>query len=222
MYLKQLDNKLDKFHLLKHPFYVAWNNGELTQEILQDYAEQYYQHIKAFPRYISATHSLCEDIEQRKMLLDNLSDEEDFEKDHPMLWKQFALAVGADKNDVETIKQADFTKDMIANFFRLARSSYAEGLGSLYAYERQVPEIADTKIKGLVEHYNVSSDAGLEYFVVHKDADIEHREQSAILMNQLSKEDRKLAEEAGMSTVKMLWGFLSGLCEKHDIKMEGN
>ncbi|HJO21795.1 MAG TPA: CADD family putative folate metabolism protein [Candidatus Marinimicrobia bacterium] len=222
MYLKVLDNKLDEFHLLKHPFYVAWNEGELTQEILQDYAEQYYQHIKAFPRYISATHSLCEDIEQRKILLDNLSDEEDFEKDHPMLWKQFALAVGADKNDVETIKQADFTKDMIANFFRLARSSYAEGLGSLYAYERQVPEIADTKIKGLIEHYNVSSDVGLEYFVVHKDADVEHREQSAILMNQLSEEDRKLAEEAGMSTVKMLWSFLSGLCEKYDIKMEGN
>jgi len=222
MYLKVLDNKLDEFHLLKHPFYVAWNEGELTQEILQDYAEQYYQHIKAFPRYISATHSLCEDIEQRKILLDNLSDEEDFEKDHPMLWKQFALAVGADKNDVETIKQADFTKDMIANFFRLARSSYAEGLGSLYAYERQVPEIADTKIKGLIEHYNVSSDVGLEYFIVHKDADVEHREQSAILMNQLSEEDRKLAEEAGMSTVKMLWSFLSGLCEKYDIKMEGN
>ena len=222
MYLKVLDNKLDEFHFLKHPFYVAWNEGELTQEILQDYAEQYYQHIKAFPRYISATHSLCEDIEQRKILLDNLSDEEDFEKDHPMLWKQFALAVGADKNDVETIKQADFTKDMIANFFRLARSSYAEGLGSLYAYERQVPEIADTKIKGLIEHYNVSSDVGLEYFVVHKDADVEHREQSAILMNQLSEEDRKLAEEAGMSTVKMLWSFLSGLCEKYDIKMEGN
>ena len=109
MYLKQLDNKLDKFHLLKHPFYVAWNNGELSQEILQDYAEQYYQHIKAFPRYISATHSLCEDIEQRKILLDNLSDEEDFEKDHPMLWKQFALAVGADESQLETIKQAGYT-----------------------------------------------------------------------------------------------------------------
>ena len=92
----------------------------------------------------------------------------------------------------------------------------------MYAYERQVPEIADTKIKGLVEHYDVSSNEGLEYFVVHKDADVEHREQSAILMNQLSDEDRKLAEEAGMSTVHMLWGFLSGLCEKYDIPNERN
>tara|TARA_Y100001968_G_scaffold173277_1_gene158661 strand:- start:102 stop:764 length:663 start_codon:yes stop_codon:yes gene_type:complete len=217
-YLNTLNEKLDKFHLLDHPFYVAWNKGELNQTILRDYAEQYYQHIKAFPRYISATHSICEDIDNRKILLDNLSDEEDFDKDHPMLWKQFALAVGADKNTVETVNQESFTKDMIDNFFKLARSSYAEGLGSLYAYERQVPEIADTKIRGLIDHYNVSSDEGLEYFVVHKDADVEHREQSAELMNKLSPEERKLAEEAGLSTVKMLWGFLSGLCEKHNIQ----
>mgnify|MGYP001164931451 FL=1 len=217
-YLNTLNEKLDKFHLLDHPFYVAWNKGELNQTILRDYAEQYYQHIKAFPRYISATHSICEDIDNRKILLDNLSDEEDFDKDHPMLWKQFALAVGADENTVETVNQESFTKDMIDNFFKLARSSYAEGLGSLYAYERQVPEIADTKIRGLIDHYNVSSDEGLEYFVVHKDADVEHREQSAELMNKLSPEERKLAEEAGLSTVKMLWGFLSGLCEKHNIE----
>ena len=217
-YLNTLNEKLDKFHLLDHPFYVAWNKGELNQTILRDYAEQYYQHIKAFPRYISATHSICEDIDNRKILLDNLSDEEDFDKDHPMLWKQFALAVGADENTVETVNQESFTKDMIDNFFKLARSSYAEGLGSLYAYERQVPEIADTKIRGLIDHYNVSSDEGLEYFVVHKDADVEHREQSAELMNKLSPEERKLAEEAGLSTVKMLWGFLSGLCEKHNIQ----
>ena len=217
-YLNTLNEKLDKFHLLDHPFYVAWNKGELNQTILRDYAEQYYQHIKAFPRYISATHSICENIDNRKILLDNLSDEEDFDKDHPMLWKQFALAVGADENTVETVNQESFTKDMIDNFFKLARSSYAEGLGSLYAYERQVPEIADTKIRGLIDHYNVSSDEGLEYFVVHKDADVEHREQSAELMNKLSPEERKLAEEAGLSTVKMLWGFLSGLCEKHNIE----
>ena len=37
MYLKNLNEKLDQFHLLNHPFYIAWNNGELNQEILQDY-----------------------------------------------------------------------------------------------------------------------------------------------------------------------------------------
>lgn len=218
MNLSGLNNRLDKLHLLNHPFYVAWEQGELTQEILQDYAEQYYQHIKAFPRYISATHSMCEDIEKRKILLDNLSDEEDLNKDHPMLWKQFALAAGADESSLDLVKQEYFTSDLIENFFRLSRSSYAEGLGALYAYERQVPEIAETKIKGLINHYNISTDQGLEYFVVHKDADVLHREQSEKLMLQLNKEEQVLAEEAALSTGHMLWSFLSGLCDKHDIK----
>ena len=218
MNLSGLNNRLDKLHLLNHPFYVAWEQGELTQEILQDYAEQYYQHIKAFPRYISATHSMCEDIEKRKILLDNLSDEEDLNKDHPMLWKQFALAAGADESSLDLVKQEYFTSDLIENFFRLSRSSYAEGLGALYAYERQVPEIAETKIKGLINHYNISTDQGLEYFVVHKDADVLHREQSEKLMLQLNKEEQVLAEEAALSTGHMLWNFLSGLCDKHDIK----
>ncbi len=218
MNLSGLNNRLDKLHLLNHPFYVAWEQGELTQEILQDYAEQYYQHIKAFPRYISATHSMCEDIEKRKILLDNLSDEEDLNKDHPMLWKQFALAAGADESSLDLVKQEYFTSDLIENFFRLSRSSYAEGLGALYAYERQVPEIAETKIKGLIDHYNISTDQGLEYFVVHKDADVLHREQSEKLMLQLNKEEQVLAEEAALSTGHMLWSFLSGLCDKHDIK----
>ena len=72
MFSKKLNAKLDQYHLLNHPFYKSWNEGKLTREIIKDYAEQYYQHVKAFPRYISATHSLCEDIEKRKILLENL------------------------------------------------------------------------------------------------------------------------------------------------------
>ena len=94
MFSKELNKKLDKYHLLKHPFYKSWNEGKLTKEIIKDYAEQYYQHVKAFPRYISAAHSLCEDIEKRKILLENLQDEENKEKDHPKLWRNFAAAMG--------------------------------------------------------------------------------------------------------------------------------
>ena len=106
MFSKELNTKLDRYHLLTHPFYqVFWNEGKLTREIIKDYAEQYYQHVKAFPRYISATHSLCEDIEKRKILLENLNDEENSDADHPKLWKNFALAMDADAEEIEKIKQ---------------------------------------------------------------------------------------------------------------------
>ena len=127
MFSKELNIKLDRYHLLKHPFYqIFWNEGKLTREIIKDYAEQYYQHVKAFPRYISATHSICDDIEKRKILLENLQDEENIDGDHPKLWKNFAAAMGADKNKIDDVKPDWFTKDMIDNFFAHARSSYAE------------------------------------------------------------------------------------------------
>ena len=220
MFSKKLADKLDEYHLLKHPFYQAWNEGKLNREIIKDYAEQYYQHVKAFPRYISATHSLCEDISKRKVLLENLQEEEDRENDHPKLWKQFATALGADGKEIENKNQDAFTKDMIDNFFKQARSSYAEGLGSFYTYERQVPEIADVKITGLKQHYGVDTKEGLQFFEVHKDADVIHRAECEKLLDELSPEEQVKAEKAALTTAKFMWNFLSGVALKHKLPLE--
>ena len=219
MFSKKLNKKLDKYHLLNHPFYKSWNDGKLTSEIIKDYAEQYYQHVKAFPRYISATHSICEDIEKRKILLENLQDEENPNGDHPKLWKNFAISVGANKNKIEKAKQESFTKRMIDNFFKQGRKSYAEGLASLYTYERQIPEIADTKIRGLKKYYGVRSKKGLEFFEAHKAADVLHRKACEKLLDGLSKKEQKKAEKAALSTAKFLWNFLSGMVDKHSLRL---
>jgi pyrroloquinoline-quinone synthase len=217
MFSEQLNKKLDEYHLLNHPFYKSWNEGKLTREIIKDYAEQYYQHVKAFPRYISATHSLCADIEKRKILLENLQDEENRDKDHPKLWRNFAFAMGSNKKEIESVKEEKFTSELIENFFKNGRASYAEGLASLYTYERQIPEIAETKIRGLKNHYGVTSKEGLEFFEVHKAADVYHREACEKLLDDLSPEEQKKAEVSALSTAKYLWNFLSGIAEKHNI-----
>ena len=218
MFSQELNKKLDQYHLLNHPFYKSWNEGKLTREIIKDYAEQYYQHVKAFPRYISATHSICEDIVKRKILLENLQDEENPNADHPKLWKNFALAMGADKDKIEDVKREWFTNDMIENFFHQARKSYAEGLASLYTYERQIPEIAETKIRGLKNFYGVTSKEGLEFFEAHKAADVIHRKECEKLLDALTEEEKSKAEKASMLTARYLWNFLSGMSTKHKIQ----
>ena len=55
--------------------------------------------------------------------------------------------MGAKKEDIDLVKKEKFTKELIENFFKNGRASYAEGLASLYTYERQIPEIAETKIR---------------------------------------------------------------------------
>ena len=111
-----------------------------------------------------------------------------------------------------------FTKDMIENFFDQARKSYAEGLASLYTYERQIPEIAETKIQGLKKFYGVSSKEGLEFFEAHKSADVIHRAECEKLLDGLSQEEQKKAETASLLTARYLWNFLSGMTSKHNLK----
>lgn len=206
-----LKERIAPLNLLNHPFYQAWNMGSLTRETLQDYAGQYYHHVSAFPRYISAAHSLCEDIEKRKLLLENLVDEENRGTDHPELWMQFAEGVGADRVEVKKSELAKQTRQLIDTFFQFCRSSYPEGLASLYAYEHQIPEIATVKIDGLKKFYGVNDDRGLKFFTVHQEADVYHREACEKLLDQLTPAEQEKALYAAEQTAKALWNFLSGV-----------
>ena len=113
-----------------------------------------------------------------------------------------------------------WVNNMINNFFKQARSSFAEGLGSFYTYERQVPEIAVTKIKGLKKFYGIDSKEGLMFFEVHKEADILHRSECEKLLDTLNDEEKKLAEKAALTTAKFMWNFLSGLAIKHKLPLQ--
>ena len=109
---------------------------------------------------------------------------------------------------------------MIDNFFKQGRSTYAEGLASLYTYERQIPEIADVKIEGLKKFYGVDSESGLAFFETHKKADVYHRQECEVLLDNLSKEDQAKAETAALKTAKHLWNFLSGIAQKHNLSFQ--
>jgi pyrroloquinoline-quinone synthase len=87
----------------------------------------------------------------------------------------------------------------------------------LYTYERQIPEIADTKIQGLKKYYGVNSKEGLEFFETHKKADINLRQECEKLLDGLSKNEQGKAEVAALSTAKYLWNFLSGIAAKHNL-----
>ena len=89
---------------------------------------------------------------------------------------KFCTCNGADLKKIEDVKREWFTEDMIENFFHQARKSYAEGLASLYTYERQIPEIAETKIRGQ-KNFMGFFKKGLEFFEAHKAADVIHRKE---------------------------------------------
>lgn len=169
----RIDEKIAGKRLLDHPFYSAWSKGELTQEALQTYAEQYYHWVAAFPTWLSATHANAPDLDMRQEILANLVDEEQGPDNHPELWLRFCDALGLDR---EAVRNADLfpeTRDAIAAMRRLSRDEPAvASLAGLYAYESQQPEVMKTKLAGLRDMYGLTT--GCEYFEVHETLDVEH------------------------------------------------
>jgi pyrroloquinoline-quinone synthase len=206
---QKLSAVIEERHLLKHPFYEAWNKGELKKETLRRYAGQYWSQVSTFPRFVSQVHANCPELEARKVLLRNLTDEEIHGTDHPTLWMHFAQGLGATEQEVLTQTPLPKTQAMVDTFFELARSDWRDGLCALYAYESQTPAVSKSKLDGLVKHYGITENKPLAFFKVHLEYDVEHSQQAAMLIDQHCSEAS--AVKATERAADALWGFLDGI-----------
>jgi pyrroloquinoline-quinone synthase len=210
----QIDSKVAERAMLKHPFYQAWTEGRLPLDSLRDYARQYFHHVEAFPRAVSAVHSGCPDRDGRRMLAENLAEEEGIEagkQDHATLGLMFACGLGESEDAVRAQRLNAETEALIATFRKLSGQSYAAGLGALYAYESQFPAVASAKIEGLVDRYGISDEEALRFFRVHQDADVEHSAVCRALLDRLPEDQKAEAVAAGEELAGALWNVLSGV-----------
>ena len=211
-----IDAKVAERAMLKHPFYQAWTEGRLPLDTLRAYARQYFHHVEAFPRAVSAVHSACPDRDGRRMLAENLAEEEGLEAgkhDHASLWMMFACGLGESEAAVigQRANLNRETQALIDTFGKLSRQSYAAGLGALYAYESQFPGVASAKIEGLIDRYGISDEATLRFFRIHESADVEHSAVCRDLLDRLPEADKAEAVAAGEELAGALWNFLSGV-----------
>ena len=214
LFKTMVEDKIAENHLLNHSFYKAWNAGELKIETIQEYASQYFNHVSAFPRYISGIHTNCEDISIRQELLDNLIEEEKGEENHPELWLRFGEGMGKSRDAIANSQAIKETNELVDTFMKLSRDEKTHiGMAALYCYESMVPEIAENKIDGLKKYYNINDENTLKFFTVHIHADKWHREVISELLSNLCDSD-KTREEALDAINKALYAlnnFLSGI-----------
>ena len=209
LFKTMVEEKIAENHLLNHSFYKAWNAGELKIETIQEYASQYFNHVSAFPRYISGIHTNCEDISIRQELLGNL-----IEENHPELWLRFGEGMGKSRDAIANSQAIKETNELVDTFMKLSRDEKTHiGMAALYCYESMVPEIAENKIDGLKKYYNINDENTLKFFTVHIHADKWHREVISELLSNLCDSDEK-REEALNAMNKALYAlnnFLSGM-----------
>lgn len=215
-WVKRIDDVVADKHLLKHPFYTAWTNGELTLEALRGYSEQYYKHVAAFPRYLSAIHTQTPDLATRQYLLENLIDEERGAESHPELWLRFAEALGASRAQVQGAQALPETAACDTTYRSVVtdRGPLA-GLAALYAYESMVPAVAQSKIDGLAQHYGISDEEAIKFFSVHLEVDEWHAEVARKLLADATPEEQDAAVEAAAEALDALNVLLDGVVRAH-------
>jgi pyrroloquinoline-quinone synthase len=219
-FLQQLDARIRKYDLLCHPFYKAWAAGELTRDDLREYAQDYYHHVEAFPSYLAAFALRLEEGELRRAVLANMCDENGVDGrpgwdsvPHSDLWLDFAEGMGSSRN-LEWHSPVPEVRQLIQHFQHVANEGSAEeALAAFYAYESQVPHVAQEKESGLRERYG-ADDKACGYFTLHATADVFHSRVWRIQLEKRVAANPATAEkalDAAENAARMLWRALDGI-----------
>ena len=209
--LARIDAAIAEKSLLKHPFYQDWQAGKLSREALQLYATQYYKHVEAFPKHLRVLAARTEGPLQQ-LIRENLAEEENPAAPHPKLWRDFAAAVGVGEDDITCCPSLPGTKTVVRTFREICGDRpVAEAVAALYAYESQVPEVAETKIAGLKKFYGVTQPEGLAYFEVHEETDKLHRAAWRQWLEEHASGDEEEILNTASEALDALWGALDAV-----------
>ncbi len=164
-----LDALRARHDVLRHPFYLRWSAGELTQPELAHYAGQYRHAVVALADAASGT-AAGVDARSEPQLRAALDTHAREEADHVGLWDEFCSAVGGSSSATA----APETYACAVAWGGEGGRSMLGSLTAMYAIESSQPAIAATKRAGLLAHYSVPEGPATAYFELHERLDVEH------------------------------------------------
>lgn len=191
--IKRIDEMIEERSLLKHPFYEMWSDGKLTKESLAGYSKEYFQLVKAVPSFMTPIIEKAPDS-----VVGELIDNQQEEADHILPWTKFAGELGISEEDLTKYEGLDKTKKAVSELSELM-TGYEGGSCAMYAFEKEIPKISQTKLDGLAKFYGMTSDEATEYFKLHTEADIRHATAWRNILETTSTNTDELLEIANKS-----------------------
>lgn len=168
--IDQINFEIEKHSLLKHDFYKLWQEGKLTLDHLAGYSKEYFQMVKTIPSLVKNV--LENDVEKKyhASIKNTLEDE----ITHIEPWINFSSALNVDRNELLNYNADGLTRQSIDKMLEISKSSFEESVAALYAFEKELPKISETKLEGLEKFYGITNNESNEYFNIHKEIDIYH------------------------------------------------
>jgi pyrroloquinoline-quinone synthase len=186
----RIDEARERWNVLRHPFYTRWERGELTRDELAFYAGEYRHAVVA----LAETASAAGDAEHARE-----------EAEHVALWDAFSEALDAPLDREPTPETSVCAQAW-------SRPDRLEALAVLYAVESSQPAIAETKLRGLVEHYGFRPDTDVtEYFVLHAERDKEHARAARMALRDAEPTETLRLARAAEEALRANWLLLDGV-----------
>ena len=190
--MDQINTEIEKSSLLKHKFYQMWQEGKLTLDHLAGYSKEYYQLVKNVPNIVENTLVNNKNEKYDTLIRSNLSDE----KDHIEPWISFASTLNVSPEELNEYSGEILTRKAVDNLLAISKSTFEEGVASLYALEKELPKISETKSKGLKQFYNKVDEDSHRYFNIHREVDIYHATVWENILNECSEDKHQKIIEA--------------------------
>ncbi len=184
---------IEERSLLKHPFYQMWSDGKLAQGSLAGYSREYFQLVKVVPSFMAPI------IEQAPdSVVSELIANQQEESDHVKPWINFAGELGVSEDELIPYTGLTKTRKAVSDLNELM-NTYEGGACAMYAFEKEIPKISQTKLDGLAEFYGMTSNEATEYFKLHTEADIRHAALWRNILEKSSTDSNNLIEIAEKS-----------------------
>ncbi len=191
--IKRIDEMIEERSLLKHPFYQMWSDGKLTKESLAGYSKEYFQLVKAVPFFMTPIIEKAPDS-----VISELIANQQEESDHVKPWINFAGELGISDNELIHYTGLTKTRKAVSDLNELM-NTFEGGACAMYAFEKEIPKISQTKLDGLAEFYGMTNDEATEYFKLHTEADIRHAASWRNILEKSSTDSNNLLEIAEKS-----------------------
>jgi len=201
-----------------HPLWWKISEGRLDREQLQGFAKQFFLQVVEFPRAVSALHSRCPDLEERRKLAESVYEEEtgrlSRSKPHPELFLDFCASLDLARDEVLAAAPLPGTAALI-HWFELSTKErpFLEGVAAInLAAEGQVVGAFGPFADALQRHYGLTKTA-VAFWDIHELADAEHSDVGDHIVVRHATTDVVQAgiRDAVQTSLRMWWLFFDDM-----------
>lgn len=199
--IADLQNALQQRHPRPHPVRQLLLSGRLSKEQLQWWAKNQFHEFGNIHRFFGVRYQKCPIPELRRMLLENMVEEEGEDlfggkyPSHRELWVRFAAGLGIARDDILNYEPLPGIRAALEMYVSLVqRSHWAVAIGTGLVFEGGGPKRMKEEREALEQYYPWIPVATLDFFRAHEYHDQGHGDMVTSVIKQYCMEE-KLQEE---------------------------